>query len=402
MSSSSSAEGNINTGFVGSVAQQSAHRWSAGGGGDASACVAGRSMRESQFSLAEIVGEESLRGRAMSAGYLLRLIDICAGRVSWLHSRCATTTACFEKLAISRPVLHNDLVRAEGRLVDKGRSSMNVFVEVFRQDVGSGKFLRICHCNVRMVALDAKTGRPNPNIPDLVLTEEELQQVIPLRGNLKNPRQRASEEEEPRPLLTKDLVEDPCNQDKDSWVHMDETEVVQIIQPMPMHLNILNTVFGGDLLQLMERTATYTARLFCGDRNTLTVRMHDVSFRMPVQVTDLVKIRGRVSFVRNTNLQVLIEVWVIKPDGQEVLSHDGHFTVGCFDEVGCRSFIEKGILLDDEDEQSLVIYHQARRIHEELKEFESKHGEIFLLNPRHKGGRFSFSAAKRTKSTGDA
>ena len=40
---------------------------------------------------------------------------------------------------ISRPVLHNDLVRAEGRLVDKGRSSMNVFVEVFRQDVGSGK-----------------------------------------------------------------------------------------------------------------------------------------------------------------------------------------------------------------------------------------------------------------------
>ena len=42
--------------------------------------------------------------------------------------------------------------------------------------------------------------------------------------------ERASEEEEPRPLLTKDLVEDPCNQDKDSWVHMDETEVVQVPQ----------------------------------------------------------------------------------------------------------------------------------------------------------------------------
>ena len=84
-------------------------------------------------------------------------------------------------------------------------------------------------------------------------------------------------------------------------------------------------------VNILQRTATYTARLFCGDRNTLTVRMHDVSFRMPVQVTDLVKIRGRVSFVRNTNLQVLIEVWVIKPDGQEVLSHDG--TISCLGDL---------------------------------------------------------------------
>lgn len=49
------------------------------------------------------------------------------------------------------------------------------------------QFLRICNCNVRMVALDSETGRPNGNIPDLNLTEEELEEVRPLRGTLSRP-----------------------------------------------------------------------------------------------------------------------------------------------------------------------------------------------------------------------
>jgi len=50
-------------------------------------------------------------------------------------------TLSFDTVNLSTPILHNDLVRVEGRLVRVGSSSMVVQVKCFRHDVGAAATL---------------------------------------------------------------------------------------------------------------------------------------------------------------------------------------------------------------------------------------------------------------------
>ncbi|HUJ75469.1 MAG TPA: hotdog domain-containing protein, partial [bacterium] len=74
-----------------------------------------RSMAESALEMAEIVGEESLAGQRMQAGAILDLIDVVAGRVAATHGRSPCVTLSFDRVDLTQPVLHGDLIRVEGR-----------------------------------------------------------------------------------------------------------------------------------------------------------------------------------------------------------------------------------------------------------------------------------------------
>ncbi|MEE8396755.1 MAG: hotdog domain-containing protein [bacterium] len=318
---------------------------------------------DSRLAFAEIVGEESLQGQRMQAGAILDLIDVLAGRIAARHAGGAVVTLCFDRVDLVYPILHQDLVRMEGRLVAVGNSSLTVFIQGYRRDLLSREFVPIQHCFVTMVAVD-KTLRPNADIPGLLLESAEEKR---LNADARDHKERSTEWEgrlessgHGGPLEVAE-VEDSFAREKKEWLAPGETEIALRRIFLPRHNNILGTIFGGDILLWMDRVATYTARHFTRNPHMVTIAMNRIFFRQPIFNTDVVELTARVVHVRNYTLEVEIDVRAQRFSGEEVQSHCGYFTVLNYDEAGFKRPIVTGLKLSGDDQPGLRRYLQSRK-----------------------------------------
>ncbi len=322
-------------------------------------------MAQSRTYLAEIVGEENLQGQRMQAGAILDLMDVVAGRAAALHSGSRVVTLSFDRVDLVHPIIHLDLVRLEGQVVDVGRSSMMVGVTVTRQDPFTRDFMPVQRSFVTMVAIDEER-RPNRDIPGLAhktqaeraLNGEALAHKA-LARQWVDMQQRARQ----RTNLAVEEVEDPLNREKREHLAPEETLVKVRRVFMPRHLNVLGTIFGGDILLCMDRVATYAARLFTRNRHVVTLAMNRIFCKQPIYASDLVEMTARVVYVRRYTLEVEIDVTLLRVGGEEVPSHSGYFTVLNYDESGFKRPIVTGLRLAADDQDSLLRYHLARERH---------------------------------------
>ena len=133
-------------------------------------------MADSRLELAEIVGEEGRQGQRMQAGGLLSQMDLVAARVAMRHAHSPVATLLFDRVELTRPVLHQDLVRMQGHLVAVGHSSMVVEVVGQRMDALGQAFSPLLHSFITMVAVD-EAGQPNRDIPGLAYAGPEEEAV---------------------------------------------------------------------------------------------------------------------------------------------------------------------------------------------------------------------------------
>lgn len=323
-------------------------------------------MAESRQYMAEIVGEEGLQGQRMQAGAILDLMDVLAGRVAATHAGCRVVTLSFDRLELTRPILHQDLVRLEGRPVHVGRSSIMVAVDVYRQDFLTRAFSPIQRSFVTMVAID-EAGRPNRAIPGLRLESEEerTENAEALRHrDLGLEWDEQAEQLRGGADLAPEAIEEPFNREKREYLTPEETTVRVRRMFMPRHSNVLGTVFGGDILLWMDRVATHTARQFTRNRHMITLAMSRILFRQPIYASDMVEMTARVVYVRRYTVEMEIEVVLQREDGTEVPSHSGVFTVLNYDESGFKRPIITGLRLEADDQPALRRYLLARRRHE--------------------------------------
>ncbi len=320
-----------------------------------------RRVSESRLVLAEIVGEESLQGHRMQAGAILDLIDVLAGRIAHRHSGSVTVTLSFDRVDLTYPILHQDLVKLEGQLAVVGNSSLVVAIQGYRKDPVTREFMPIQNSFVTMVAVD-ENRRPNRNIPGLT---PETPEEWALNEEVKRHRARGEEWQKrleaiaaEGPFQAAD-VEDPINRNRRDYLAPEETMVTVRRQFYPRHQNMLGTIFGGDLLLWMDRVATYTARQFTRNRHMVTLAMDRILFKQPIHISDLVEMTARVVYVRTYTLEVEIEVRLHRLDGQVTPSHSGYFTVLNYDEAGCKRPITTGLTLRDDDQETLRRYRQA-------------------------------------------
>ncbi len=319
-------------------------------------------IAESHAYLAEIVGSENLSGQRMQAGSILDLMDVVAGQAAIRHAESAVVTLSFDRVDLVHPIVHLNLVRLDGRVVEVGRSSMMVAVNVTRQDPVTREFIPIQHSYVTMVAIDAER-RPNRNIPGLALESDEdrARNADALeQKSLSAQWVRMQENARQERALSVDQVEDPLNREKREFLLPAETVVRVRRIFMPRNMNVLGTIFGGDILLWMDRVATYTARLFTRNPHMVTLAMNRIYFKQPIFATDLVEMTARVVYVRRFTLEVEIEVSLQGPGRDEVSSHSGYFTVLNYDESGFKRPIVTGLRLDDADQENLMRYHLAK------------------------------------------
>lgn len=118
-----------------------------------------------------ILSQGNLNGyRRLFGGQIMSWIDIVAAVVARRHCERNVTTAVVDMLQFQAPAYANDTVLILGKITYVGRTSMEIKVSVFVEEL-SGERKLINTAYVVMVALD-ENERPT-EVPGLILETEE-------------------------------------------------------------------------------------------------------------------------------------------------------------------------------------------------------------------------------------
>ncbi len=119
----------------------------------------------------QILSQSSLNGyKRLFGGKLMEWIDIVAAVVARRHSNLNVTTVCVDSLIFKKPAFANDTLFIEGYITYAGRTSMEICVETFIENLdGSRDVINTAY--VVMVAID-DSGTPL-KVPKLILKTDK-------------------------------------------------------------------------------------------------------------------------------------------------------------------------------------------------------------------------------------
>ena len=130
-----------------------------------------KKVSESQCESVYLVLSQHINGSGrLFGGILLQWIDTVGAVVARRHSGCEVTTASIDNLQFVKPVTINSTVVIKGRLTYVGRTSMEVCVETFVEEM-SGECSLVNKAYLVFVAM--KDGKPSPVPGMLLVTDEE-------------------------------------------------------------------------------------------------------------------------------------------------------------------------------------------------------------------------------------
>jgi acyl-CoA hydrolase len=105
-------------------------------------------------------------------GAILSLVDKVGGVVARRHARTPVVTVSIDRVEFREPIFAGEYVVAQGRMVNAGRTSMDILVTVESENLSTGEKRRTNRCWLTYVALGAD-GRPTPVPPLLLETDED-------------------------------------------------------------------------------------------------------------------------------------------------------------------------------------------------------------------------------------
>ncbi len=130
-----------------------------------------KSAAESATTQVQILTQANMNGyQRLFGGQLMSWMDIVAGVTARRHSGKNVTTACVDKLEFHKPAHANDTLVITGEIVYAGRTSMEVRVCAYVEELNGTKELTN-EARFTMVALD-ENEKPTP-VPGLLLETAE-------------------------------------------------------------------------------------------------------------------------------------------------------------------------------------------------------------------------------------
>ncbi len=104
-------------------------------------------------------------------GKVLQMVDKAASVCAMRHAGKPVVTVAMERVEFLVPIRVGTFLIANARVNHTGRSSMEIGVEVYAEDMPGGRRVHTNSCLVTMVAVDSN-GRPAP-VPGLTLETPE-------------------------------------------------------------------------------------------------------------------------------------------------------------------------------------------------------------------------------------
>jgi acyl-CoA hydrolase len=131
----------------------------------------GRKVEHSAISMSQMIWPD-LAGRAGFAhgGEIMKMMDTAAGVVAVRHSHRDSVTARVDGINFYQPIRLYDLVNVNACLTFVGRSSMEVLVEVWSENIIKEQKVRALTAHFIMVAVD-DAGKPT-EVPPLILSSD--------------------------------------------------------------------------------------------------------------------------------------------------------------------------------------------------------------------------------------
>jgi acyl-CoA hydrolase len=131
----------------------------------------GRDVAHSAISMSQMIWPD-LAGRAGFAhgGEIMKMMDTAAGVVAVRHSHRDSVTARVEGINFYQSIRLYDLVMVNACLTFVGRSSMEVLVEVWSENIIKEQKVRALTAHFIMVAVD-DAGKPT-EVPPLILSSD--------------------------------------------------------------------------------------------------------------------------------------------------------------------------------------------------------------------------------------
>jgi acyl-CoA hydrolase len=134
-------------------------------------------------------------------------------------------------------------------------------------------------------------------------------------------------------------------------------ETVHIVRPN--HLNGANRLFGGILMQWIDEVAGIVAKRHCMC-NVTTASVDNLTFLHGAFQNDMIVIKGKLTWVGNTSMEVCVDTYVETLDGKRDRINNAHFMMVALDEDNKPVQVPK-LILQTEDEHLAWAHGEERR-----------------------------------------
>ncbi len=129
----------------------------------------GQTVRDSQSDYYEIClpNDTNMLGN-MLGGRVMHLVDLCGAIAAMRHARCPVVTASVDQMTFLHPIQVGELVRLKSQVNRVFRTSMEVGVKVWVENLQTGEIKHTSSAYLTFVAVDEKGGRVQitPVIPE--------------------------------------------------------------------------------------------------------------------------------------------------------------------------------------------------------------------------------------------
>lgn len=139
-----------------------------------------------------------------------------------------------------------------------------------------------------------------------------------------------------------------------------EVRIADII--LPNQANNHGTMFGGEVLALMDKAAGIAALQFCR-QPVVTASTERIDFRTPIHTGEIIEAIARVIYVGRTSMIVRIHIYAEHPlVGERRVCTTGYFSMVAIDAQGRGVTVPRLLLEDERAQAEQLIGEEIRRV----------------------------------------
>ena len=142
-------------------------------------------------------------------------------------------------------------------------------------------------------------------------------------------------------------------------------ETVHIVRPA--HMNGANRLFGGILMQWIDEVAGIVAKRHCMG-NVTTASVDNLTFLRGAYLGDLVVIKGKMTWVGASSMEVCVDTYVENPTGERTRINNAHFMMIALDKSGKPNKVPRLIVETNEEKLAWQHGEERRKIRIKRKE----------------------------------
>ena len=147
---------------------------------------------------------------------------------------------------------------------------------------------------------------------------------------------------------------------------VDESRVETVRIVRPNHLNGANRLFGGSLMQWIDEVAGIVAKRHSMS-NVTTASVDNLTFLHGAYQNDMVVIRGKMTWVGTSSMEVCVDTYVENLSGQRHRINNAHFMMVALDENDKPVQVPRLILQTEDEHLAWAHGEERRRIRNQRK-----------------------------------